>query len=322
MHGVPKTEKAGFTFIELLVVVVVIVILAGAVFRLIGTIEASREKADTQAILAKVALALEAYKGIYGKYPPVPYYNDEKAKHRGQLMRFEYPLFDDFYYPEFDDAAVELIVAADGNETIDWKDVEGAKSHGIFTFGLCSFFLPRYQLASEGGIGWFGIKNATSSGTVGDSDAASWDEDAHVFGQWYQFNKRRADSMVGDSTRDLNAVRRIIPYLGGSVAANGKVNLKGSIVQVANGEQMDFRHVKGKTLPGIPICRATIKDGYARGNSNLGDHDLRYYSRPPYESYELRSAGPDDRTIGDIRGDGSVIKAGDAETEDDIVVGG
>ncbi len=316
--NVRKTATAGFTFIELLVVVVVIVILAGGVFRMIGTIESSQKKAATQAILEKVALALEAYKSIYGKYPPAPYYDD--GKHRGQLMRFEYPQFETFYYPEYDEQSVDVIVAADRLSKIDWRDVEG-KGYGFFTFGLCSYFVPRYQFATLGGTGWFGLKNEDSTSDFGEDDAVSGDEDAHVLCQWYEYNKRNADRRVGDSTRDINAVRRIIPYLGGSVAPNGEVSLKGSVIQMVQGEQLDFRKVKGKTLPGVPVGRATIKDAWGDGNSNIRDHDLRYYSRPPYESYELRSAGPDDLTIGDVS-NGRVIKAGDPETDDDIVIGG
>ena len=67
------------------------------------------------------------------------------------------------------------------------------------------------------------------------------------------------------------------------------------------------------------------------------EHELQYVSRPPYESYILRSRGPDGKTVGDTcdsndhghtkkkkASDGKehwLIQDGDVETEDDIVAG-
>lgn len=332
-----KREKAkshGFTLIELMVVILVICLLAAMTFRMIGNVQQNRKKSETQAILEKVALALEKYKNLYGKYPPVPYY--EGGDIHGQPVRFEYPEFDDEYFPSFTATTPQKICNADELEEIPWQEVKGEKGCGVFTFGLCSFFLPRYQLGSNGGLAWFGLKNATNDADEGDQDAVAYDEDAHIFEQWRAHNKRRADSRVGDSTRDLNAVAQILPLLGGSMSPDGKI--EGGVIAIMGGERKELRTVKtkGGTFY-VAVNRAVIKDAWGEGNSNLGDHELHYYSRPPYETYQLRSAGPDDMTIGDLCGDAShhhakqrkdadgntvyVIGAGDVETLDDIVCG-
>lgn len=331
-------RRSGFTLIELMVVILVICLLAAMTFRMIGNVQQNRKKAQTQAILEKVALALEAYKSLYGKYPPVPYYeggNGAAAIH-GQPVRFEFPQFDEEYFPEFSAAMPQRFVTADEAKEIPWQKVEGRQGCGVFTFGLCSFFLPRYQLGSGGGLAWFGLKNAGTAAEEGDADSVSYDENAHVFEQWRAHNKRRADSRVGDSTRDLNAVAKILPLLGGSMGPDGKID--GGIINIVSGERKELRHVE---TPGgtfyVAVSRGEIKDAWGEGNSNLGEHELHYYSRPPYETYQLRSAGPDDMTIGDRCGnkahkhaksipDGNggtvwVVGAGDIETVDDIVCG-
>ncbi len=64
-------RRSSFTLIEVLVVMVVIAILAGIVFRLSGLSGKSEEKAKTVEVLTRVAGALEEFKSEYGVYPPV-----------------------------------------------------------------------------------------------------------------------------------------------------------------------------------------------------------------------------------------------------------
>ena len=75
----------GFTLIEMMIVMLVIIVLAGMVFKLMGVAGAKNEEANTKATLQKVANALEEYRAIYGKYPPVYSYPG-----LGQPVRYEY----------------------------------------------------------------------------------------------------------------------------------------------------------------------------------------------------------------------------------------
>ena len=80
-----KSSNHGFTLIEMLVVVLIIVLLAGLVFRMVGAIGKGNDIAATRATIEKVSHALEEFKAIYGKYPPVPFYLGK------QQIGYEYP---------------------------------------------------------------------------------------------------------------------------------------------------------------------------------------------------------------------------------------
>ena len=63
--------KRGFTLIEVLVVMVIIMILSGITFKIWGMSMRSAKKAKTIEVLQRVAHALEEFKSEYGQYPPV-----------------------------------------------------------------------------------------------------------------------------------------------------------------------------------------------------------------------------------------------------------
>lgn len=67
----PDCRRGSFTLIEILVVITIIGILAGMVFKMMGYAGRQSQKAQTIQILEKVAHALEEYKAEYGQYPPV-----------------------------------------------------------------------------------------------------------------------------------------------------------------------------------------------------------------------------------------------------------
>lgn len=66
----PDCRRGSFTLIEILVVITIIGILAGMVFKMMGYAGRQSQKAQTIQILEKVAHALEEYKAEYGQYPP------------------------------------------------------------------------------------------------------------------------------------------------------------------------------------------------------------------------------------------------------------
>ena len=115
-------RRAGFTLIEMLVVVIIIAVLSGMVMGLFKTSSSWAAKAQTSDILGKVRAAIEEFHAEYGAYPPVPTYNN------GQPFYYAYP------------ATNGLSPTAAGNMTADAP---------LFTFGLMSFLVTRYTGHAE-----------------------------------------------------------------------------------------------------------------------------------------------------------------------------
>ena len=65
------TTRAGFTLIEILAVVVIMAILAGGVFMMMGAGDTKAKIAETNAQIQALSSLLEEYKNEYGDYPTV-----------------------------------------------------------------------------------------------------------------------------------------------------------------------------------------------------------------------------------------------------------
>ena len=301
-----KRTQNGFTLIEMLVVCLIVVLLAGIVFRMVGAMGRADDIAKTKAKLEMVANALEEFKSIYGKYPPVPLYKTD----RGTMPMFcyEFP-WDKTYGPDltaWKDAARRM-KRENGGKRSDWSYGPGdGTGDAVFTFGLCSFFVPRV------------------TGTAG--NVPPFISDEYKFEQWSAFN---TGNESGDSQRDLDAVRRILPHLGESLGPNNEVV---GLMARHNPGILSAPWQRYKRLGGAKTNDfITINDQW--------DHELLYYSVPPYETYKLWSSGPDGLTVGDkCRNAGHAdihkgatgsdwagrfwrIADGDPETEDDLVAG-
>lgn len=304
------SSKRGFTLVEMLVVTLIIVLLAGMVFRLVGLVGRNNSRNTTRATLERTAAALEEFKSIYGKYPPVELYSTELG--RRPLIYYEFP--SDTTWGETEDERWSNIQEFLGNREGSLRNWSEKDGRAAFTFGLCSFFVPRVNGTAvtdprhmSGGA--FFLKPR---------DGKAQPE------QWSHFNNGNEN---GDTKRDLDAVRRILPFLGESL-----------------NEQNEVEGLMARKNPGIlqaPWDRwkrcsdsftneiVTIRDAWSR--------DLFYWSLPPYETYKLWSAGEDGMTVGSkcrIAGHGHKgehgsdwagafwrVQEGDLETKDDIVVG-
>jgi len=250
-----KTKKRqGFTLIEMLVVVLIIVLLAGLVFRMVGAIGKGNDIAETRATIEKVSHALEEFKAIYGKYPPVPFYLGR------QPTGYEYPTRHG-WGDNAEDTAKNLV--GNGRGTLS----EWGHSCTVYTFGLASFFMPRYNGTAERGPQAFCGVNASTHQMKGGVP------------QWTQFNSR-VNGKLGDSDRDLNAVRRILPMLGGKLGADNRIADPGCIV---TWESPRPHPLVSEGL--VTNLNATFRDAWRR--------ELHYVSMPPYETYKLWSDGPD-----------------------------
>jgi len=68
---VPRTARAAFTLLEMLVVVLIIGVLASLTLFVINAASAHNARATTVQNIEKVRAALEEYYALYGQYPPV-----------------------------------------------------------------------------------------------------------------------------------------------------------------------------------------------------------------------------------------------------------
>ncbi len=257
------STKDGFTLIEMLVVVLIIVLLAGIVFRMVGAIGKGNDIAATRATIEKVSHALEEFKAIYGKYPPVPFYQGR------QPIGYEFPTRHG--WGENADATAKLITDNGRGTLSEWGG-----SCTVYTFGLASFFVPRYNgTAEQGPLAFCGVDSSAHQMKNG-------------VPQWTQFNSR-VNGKLGDSDRDLNAVRRILPLLGGKLGepdANGMARVAdGGCI---HGWEQPRPHPLDSSGNGewlVTNANWTITDAWRQ--------ELHYVSLPPYETYKLWSNGPD-----------------------------
>ncbi len=262
-------KSSGFTLIELMIVFVIIIVLAGMVLRLMGIGTVKNAEAGTRERLEQVAHALEEFRATYGRYPPVDYYPGV-----GQPMEYEYA------HTNMMEPAVQDVIRQRSRTENLWA--QGGK---VFTFGLISYFVPRYT----------GHASASPDIFVGGTGTYS---DNKVINQWKDYNERKDGTIQGDIVQNIESSRRILPYLGGSLRPNGTMEKNGII----DGWPTGLISVPNSALT-YRNMHMTIRDGW--GNP------LRYESRPPYDSYKLWSAGPDGRSV-----------STEALTlEDDIVVG-
>lgn len=122
-----QNRRRAFTLIEMLVVVVVIAILIGIVFRMIAIFMRYGDRANSMATVQRVANAVEGFHAEYGQYPPAPYYDGR------QQFRYEYPNRGNMQ---------NHIILAIQHDT-------GWGSARLFTFGLMSFLVNRTGYASN-----------------------------------------------------------------------------------------------------------------------------------------------------------------------------
>lgn len=254
-------NRSGFTLIELMIVFVIIIVLAGMVLRLMNLSGVKNAEAKTRENLERVAQALEEFRATYGRYPPVDYYPEF-----GQPLRYEYANTN-----MMSTAVQETLRQRSQTENIWNSDGSGR----VFTFGLLSYFFPRFNShASSSPASFIGSNN--SAPQASDEYNAS-----KAINQWKNYNERSANMTIGDIVQNIESSRRILPFLGASLTPDGFVASYGIVHHWATGE-LTVPGNDGLTYRNMYL---TIWDGW--------DRDLHYESRPPYDSYKLWSAGPD-----------------------------
>lgn len=274
-----KSKNSGFTLIELMIVFVIIIVLAGMVLRLMGPAGSKNAEAITREKLERVAQALEEFRAIYGRYPPVDYYPGGT-----QPMEYEYPGPEG---PSVPSDIVNVIRQRSRTENI-WKGDD--KGHGrVFTFGLLSYFFPRYK----------GHAEYSPVDLIGRKEDGKYAESRAV-NQWRDYNDFSKTEDMADIVQNVESARRILPYLGASLRADGSVEKYGIVKPHPVARKVSENDPDDMVYNNVQL---RLRDGWYRM--------ILYRSRPPYDSYKLWSSGPDGKTE---------PKDPDC-TEDDIVVG-
>lgn len=255
-------KNKGFTLIEMAIVICIIVILALMMFRMVGAVGKANDVAETRARLEKVGNALEEFRAIYGKYPPVPVYPGY-----GQTFGYECPDYAGWGGTK-SSGGVDQETANNRAKVVDEHNPPWG-SCNVYTFGLCSFFLPRFNGTAENGPNIFVSHNkATGS----------------IFGQWGNYNY--SSGKVGDSAHDLAAVRRILPYLDGKLGPDGRPESFGIMTRYGKTCSLGNAGFSDKVI--VTNSYWTVQDAWY--------HELQYESRPPYDTFKIWSVGPDGKS--------------------------
>jgi len=336
-------HDCGFTLVELLVVVVVIVTLMSITFKLAGAGGDSTARNKTINRMQRLENCLSGYYAAYGSYPPVALHgsrdytyevdqnswiqnikNDGRsagrlsdnwksveAACRAQPMGFSFP------FPESMKMYIEAVgereresnpnvprytalydnsmVSGQKNVT-DWTELQ------IYKYGVMSYLLPRYLVAMRGGD--------TRMDSQIFSNQRSWTsnnrlpsrfEDGAPYASWSDVNDDAFQHPWKIAALPSQAAcARWLPNLEGIVCWLTAKTLYG-----VNIRDLDDSHVPKETYfvggygsqsQPYKLNTVTVKDGF--WNSDLGTwNEFYYYSRPPFQSYRLWSAGPNCRTF-------------------------
>jgi len=122
-------QKYGFTLIEVLLVVVVMLLLAGFLFRIARMVADRANVARAKADLQMIANAIEEFYSEYGYYPPVPYRAGRES------MMYQYVL--EIPHPDWP----ERIHAAPLLD--NYASLRPDGSEVGYHYGLAAFLLPR-----------------------------------------------------------------------------------------------------------------------------------------------------------------------------------
>jgi len=156
----PRTARAAFTLLEMLIVVLVIGVLAGLVLYIISAASAHTARVKTVQNIEKVRAALEEYYAIYGQYPPV----SSSLQCTPQSFQYQIPT----------------------NQNV-------ALYPPNFSFGLCAFLVLRDQTAVKATTlapitGLFNtptwVSNNLTSATDGNGNPLDSDRDQAAVNRW------------------------------------------------------------------------------------------------------------------------------------------
>ena len=289
-------KRNGFTIIEMLVVVIVIAILSGLVFKLIGAGGSSSDRAKARRQVEALANACEEYRAEYGSYPPVPKSYDPGTGRWYQPVTYSYP-----------ENAEKWTGGSASSLANQLRDIPRTnleeEGHHVFQFGVLPFLVPRIEGHAETAPPEFFESNYNKT-KVPKSELHSWfsqnsskNENDQTITKWLKDGKiKRGDNWDAkkhcravDNPRDYRLAKKIAPLLNG-------VTIK----------DMDPQSYSGNVWTNQML---RIVDPWG--------HSLNYESDPPHASCRIWSSGPDGMT-GNVKGSDGKTRNYSA---DDIVAG-
>jgi len=293
-------SSRGFTLIEMMVVIAVIGIMIGGVFRLLSAAGTGNKRAETISRLEKVQNALSGFYAEFGTYPPVPQHGSPDpfvAEENGtekpagtlssvnanraaacQPVAFCYPSarsLDDYIALRYEtDKIVSANVALGPNAAArtesDWSGVR------IFQFGLMSYLMPRVEL--------MGGEELTRPNPNTDMTP-----DLNFFSS-RQWQKHNAGALAAQRARENHAVARWLPNFEKCIVG-GPADLMGIDTREPNTDSYNFVKQSDPKSPSLTymLQSISVRDGWGR--------EFYYHSMAPYQSYRIWSAGPDGLTF-------------------------
>lgn len=271
-----KRARYGFTIIEMMIVLVIITILAGFVFRMMTLAGQKNDIAETKAVIEKISNALEAYRAEFGSYPPVAVYNGIQ------------PTYFEFAVPgtgKEGDLGITPSMAA--QMVNDSKTKNRWNEFPVFTFGLASYFYPRY----------WSTASVSPKEFYGDLDRDDVLESAQnkadknrVINQWRDHNNRSGSRInIQDLNKDMTAIKKLMPLLDGVIESY--VQNKQRVWTVKDWGCAEYHGEGPHHFYGSReyANSAIVFD-------DTWDRYLHYQSNPPYDSYRIWSAGPNGAT--------------------------
>ena len=294
-------RRTAFTLIELMIVVALVGVLIAGVFKLVGVVGKSNQRATTIQRLQKLENAISGFYAEYGSYPPVPRHaspdptqetteDRDSSSYSGgsassqfiarstraagsQPSTYEFPCRQEhdarmaswFKAHGQNVISANLALGSFGNES-EWSETKA------FKFGLLSFLLPRLRMMAEFD------DNYQIRGNKGPNPAF------FARKQWTRYNLATQGSYQTQLERESTACARWLPNLAGLVG-DGEVVMG---VNLSAGRGVEYTtYMQRGTRIGLR-CLSVI---------DAWDRPFFYQSLPPYQSYRVWSAGPDGATF-------------------------
>lgn len=305
--------KSGFTLVEILVVVAVIGLLIGGIFKLMGLAGNMSKKAATVAKMQRIQNALAGYYAAYGTYPPVktygssnPYLEETQkggsidykqvsglsagnanAAAAAQPVEFLYPnavVLDEYVVQYYKAKGMSVAsvskVLGDAEGEVSWN------TYRLFKFGLLSYLVPRidfvganYLYDGSGSVEWSPVESFFRTKQWVDGNVAKYPRGGGSKVQLDQFKEKGKE----ERTYCAEWITQLEKLVTGQC-----YDVLGTVLS-ASGTSISFSLQTASSGTMYALQSSTLVDGW--GNS------FYYHSEPPYQSYRLWSAGPNGNTF-------------------------
>lgn len=297
----PNSLRDAFTLIEMMVVVALVGILIGGVFRLLSAAGESAKRAETIERIQRLENAISGFYAKYGTYPnvaqhgsPDPFVKEEEngsttsagkleagnanRAARCQPVAFEFPTMvalDNFITATRGPGIVSANVnenAFDSN-VVTWPEVR------LFKLGVTSFIVPR----------WDAVGEYDDEGELKNGSTKLEPKPALLkVAQWTETNKKY-EAKKEQLKAERAACAEWLPNLKGLIYGGKTIMGVDTAAKEAGFPRLTDQPYSQGTGNRHVLGIMTVRDSWGR--------DLYYYSAPPYQSYRLWSAGPNGNTF-------------------------